>query len=96
MVNVLIKHDREVVNLDWSPNSSYEQMRQSDPTNIYLSSSSMRNDLAVWRLSDLSYGQDHLMKPYLYEDEIFDSPVKASAWNPNHEGVLAVGGGVGD
>jgi len=35
-------------------------------------------------------------KPYFYENEIFSSPVKALAWSPSHEGLLATGCGVGD
>ncbi len=96
MVNVLEKHGCEVVSLNWSPNCSYQQMRQSDASSIFLASTSVSGDLAVWRLSDLSYGLDQNLQPYLYESENFTSPIKATAWNPNNEGVLAVGGGEGD
>lgn len=56
MVNCLKFHRQEVVSLQWSPNASHTLMRQSDATNIYLSSTSLDSNLAVWRLSDLQYG----------------------------------------
>lgn len=95
-INVLEKHDCEVTGLEWSANASYEQMRQSDATNVYLSSTSVRGDLAVWRLSDITFGHDHTLRPYLYDKESFSSPLNVVAWNPNHEGVFAVGGSEGD
>lgn len=93
-------HKSEVINLQWSTNTSHEMMRTSDPTQIYLASSSMSKDLACWRLSDLNYqSSPDVIKastPYFYEKEAFSSPVKALAWCPSHEGLLATGGGVGD
>lgn len=74
-------------------------MQVSDANNVYLSSSSLGADLAIWRLSDMVGGEysSHLLsKPWHYEGEIFSSPVKAIAWSPNHEGVLATGGAAGD
>ena len=60
----------------------------------------MSKDLACLRLSDLNYqSSPDVMKastPYFYEKEAFSSPVKALAWCPSHEGLLATGGGVGD
>lgn len=37
-----------------------------------------------------------LSEPYLYDNESFNSHIKAVAWNPNYEGVFAVGGSSGD
>lgn len=77
-------------------------MRTSDATQIYLASSSNGADLALFRLSDMFYGSgggryaNHTTLPYMYERDIFNGAVKAMAWNPTHEGVLAVGGGTGD
>lgn len=45
---------------------------------------------------DGDYGSHILSKPWHYEGEIFRSPVKAVAWSPNHEGLLATGGTAGD
>jgi len=95
-INVLEKHGCEVTGLEWSANCSYEQMRQSDAASIYLSSTSVQGDLAVWRLSEITFGHDHTLRPCLYDKESFGSPLNAVAWNPNNEGVFAVGGSEGD
>lgn len=99
MINLLKRHTSEVISLNWSANGSHEQMRSSDASQIYLTSSSTMADLAVWRLSDLSYTQSESSMtetPYFYEDELFNGPIKAHAWNPTQEGLLAIGGGTGD
>lgn len=99
MVSLIRKHTSEVISLAWSTNNSYEQMQRSDASSVYLSSTSVGQDLAVWRLSDMSYhdySQQRLATPLMYDNELFNSAVKAVAWSPNHEGVLATGGGLGD
>jgi WD40 repeat protein len=78
-------------------------MRQSDPSSVMLASSARGAELAVWKITDMLYGQfdqrgckeDHA-EPLFYDDQSFLSPIKAMAWNPNHECVLATGGGDGD
>ena len=97
-------HRGEIINLQWSTNTSHELMRSSDPSNIYLASTSVTPDLACWRLCDLNYQSGHSIDvtkpsiPHFYEDEVFSSggAVKALAWCPSQEGVLATGGGAGD
>ena len=55
VINSLRKHTSEVISLNWSTNASYEQMKKSDASSIYLSSTSLGADVAIWKLSDLSY-----------------------------------------
>lgn len=55
MVSLIRKHTSEVISLAWSTNNSYEQMQRSDASSVYLSSTSIGQDLAVWRLSDMNY-----------------------------------------
>lgn len=97
LVCYLQRHYHEVISLNWSVNTSYEQMRQSDPTSVFLSSTSLGSDLAVFRLCDLIYGQSsNKMQPILLDRESFQAPLKAVAWSPSHEGLLATGGGEAD
>ncbi len=84
MIGYLSKHCNEVITLAWSTNSSYEQMRQSDPSSVYLSSTSMGADLAVYKLNDMTYGHNHLeCPPFHFDLEIFSSPINALAWSPS-------------
>ncbi|TNV83008.1 hypothetical protein FGO68_gene5618 [Halteria grandinella] len=106
IVNFIKQHPTgaDIIQLQWSPNQSHEQMRLSDPSSIYLASTSNACDLGVWRLTDLQYATRQQFQdpsqdspaPFLYESEIFGAPVKSLAWNPTHDGMLAVGGGQGD
>jgi len=95
-------HGRELINVQWSANSSYEMMRTSDASNLFLASSSISGDLACSRMSEMkaNWGGEidlaRVDEPYFYEKEAFLSPVKAMAWNPNQEGLLATGGGEND
>jgi hypothetical protein len=34
--------------------------------------------------------------PYIFDNQKLACRMKALAWNPNHEGLLAVGGGFGE
>lgn len=103
-VGMLTSHKSEVIAASWSTNGSHEQMRQSDPSNVMLASSARGAELAVWRITDMLYGQFDRMglgkqehaEPLFYDDQSFLSPIKAMAWSPNHECVLATGGGEGD
>lgn len=39
---------------------------------------------------------DKKIEPMFYDTTTHESAVKAMAWNPNHEGLIATGGGIGD
>ena len=72
-------------------------MRQSDPSSVMLASSAKGAELAVWKISDMLRGkQPEQAQPMFFDAQSFMSPIKAMAWSPNHECVLATGGGAGD
>jgi hypothetical protein len=56
-VGMLNSHKSEVIVASWSTNGSHEQMRQSDPSSVMLASSARGAELAVWRITDMLYGQ---------------------------------------
>jgi len=66
-------HVRELINVQWSANSSYEMMRTSDASNLFLASSSITGDLACSRMSEMKANwAGHLDlarvdQPYFYE-----------------------------
>ena len=44
----------------------------------------------------MGLGKEDHADPLFYDDQSFLSPIKAMAWSPNHEGVLATGGAEND
>ncbi len=95
VINYMSHHKGEICNLQWSTNHSHTMMQTSDPSNVYLASASSSDfAMGVWRLSDLCYSPS-TESPWYFERE-FDNYTKALAWSPNHEGLLATGGGIGD
>ena len=44
----------------------------------------------------MSYTNPYNTNPWYYNSDSFTSPVKALAWSPNYEGLLATGGGIDD
>lgn len=96
MINFMAHHRGEICSLHWSTNQSHSLMQTSDPSSVYLASGSNQDHaLGVWRLSDLAYGP-RSDSPWFFEKEAIESAVKAMAWSPNYEGLLATGGGMGD
>ncbi|CDW76425.1 wd40 repeat-containing protein [Stylonychia lemnae] len=94
---VMHKHRGEICSLSWSVNQSHEMMQTSDPSNIYLATGSNQDKaLGIWKLNQISYQNAYHSDPWFFDRETFNCPVKALAWSPNYEGLLATGGGYDD
>lgn len=91
MINKLFPTKGQVATVAWSANSSPGMMAISDPKKLLLGCGNTDHSLGVISLADLTSG-----KAIELIESVQDSAVKALAWCPHKQGLLATGGGEGD
>lgn len=91
VINKLAPTKDQVATVAWSANSSPGSMAISDPTKIFLGCGTTDRSLGVIRLADLTSG-----RAIEVVENVQNSAVRAIAWCPQKQGLLATGGGEGD